>query len=236
MQNCSNVELLFLHALPLDGSMWANHMDLLPGSTFAPTLYSLGDSAEEWATEALRLTRSDRLIVVGCSVGGSCALEVAAIAPERVAALVLIGTKAAHRPDPAFCALAVDLIENKGIDAAWIKYWAPLFSEAADSTIVERARQIALRLPPEDVARGVSVFHSRRSRDQLVAEWQHPIIIVTGEDDVAPGLETSITMANSAPEGCLHVIPFCGHYVPLESPKALRAILNNLIDTQISVT
>jgi pimeloyl-ACP methyl ester carboxylesterase len=47
----------------------------------------------------LRLAKGDRLIVVGCSVGGSCALELAVAAPDRIAALVLIGTKAERRPD-----------------------------------------------------------------------------------------------------------------------------------------
>jgi hypothetical protein len=32
------MELLFLHALPLDGSMWAGQQQLLPGSTCTPTL------------------------------------------------------------------------------------------------------------------------------------------------------------------------------------------------------
>lgn len=102
------VGLLLLHPLPLDGSMWADYMDLIPGSTVAPTLYDLGDSIEEWAAESLLLTTADKLIVVGCSVGGSCAIEVAATAPERVAALVLVGTKAGHRPDPTLHAAAVN--------------------------------------------------------------------------------------------------------------------------------
>jgi pimeloyl-ACP methyl ester carboxylesterase len=94
------LQLLFLHALPFDGSMWAAQAQLLPGSTFTPTLYPFGDSVEAWAAVALKVAKGDRLIVVGCSVGGSCALELALAAPNRVAALVLIGTKAAHRPDP----------------------------------------------------------------------------------------------------------------------------------------
>src|SRR5688572_18383674 len=95
------MELLFLHALPFDGTMWASQAQLLPGSTYAPTLYRWGDSIEAWAAAALKLVKGDRLVVIGCSVGGSCALELAAVAPDRVAALVLIGTKAGHRRDPA---------------------------------------------------------------------------------------------------------------------------------------
>ena len=100
MSSGSDLGLLFLHALPLDGSMWAAHEDLLPGSSCAPTLYGFGTTVEAWAMAALRMAKGDRLIVVGCSVGGSCAIEVATAAPDRVAALVLIGTKAKHSPDP----------------------------------------------------------------------------------------------------------------------------------------
>ena len=108
MRQSPTLGLLLLHALPLDGSMWAGQMDLLPESTYAPTLYGFGNTVEAWANEVLQLATNDRLIVVGCSVGGSCALEVAVTAPERVAALVLIGTKAKHDPDPALHASARD--------------------------------------------------------------------------------------------------------------------------------
>ncbi|OJF92878.1 hypothetical protein [Pararhizobium antarcticum] len=62
--------LLLLHALPLDGSMWAAQRNLLPGATSAPTLYGFGSSVEDWAAKALETTNAERLIVVGCSVGG----------------------------------------------------------------------------------------------------------------------------------------------------------------------
>ena len=225
-----NFELLFLHALPLDGSMWANQTSLVQGPMIAPKLYALGNSLEEWAARVLQVTTSDRLIVVGCSVGGSCALEVAIAAPERVAALVLIGTKAAHRPNPEFCASALNLLEKDGVDAAWKTYWAHLFSKSTDPAVVDSARHIALQQLPTDIANGVAVFHSRPSRDQFLENWPKPVVVVTGEDDVVPGIATSTAMAGSASHGRLHIIPSCGHYVPVEQPNALNAILNEVID------
>jgi len=224
------VELLFLHALPLDGTMWADQMGLIPNSTIAPTLYTLGDSVGEWAAGALQLTTSDQLIVVGCSVDGSCALEVAITAPERVAALVLIGTKAAHRPNPKFCASALELLERRGTDAAWDTYWAPLFSKMTDPAVVEAARQNTLQQHPANLARGIEVFHSRPSRDQFLANWPKPIAVVTGDEDVAPGIAISTATAASAVHGCIHIIPSCGHYVPLEQPSALNAVLSEVVD------
>jgi hypothetical protein len=54
-------ELLLLHALPLDGTMWANQMGLLPGATYAPTLYPFGDCIEDWAAKALALAKGNGL-------------------------------------------------------------------------------------------------------------------------------------------------------------------------------
>ncbi len=229
MSHCSNLGLLFLHALPLDGSMWAAHADMLPGSSYAPTLYGFGNTVERWATEVLKRATSKRLIVVGCSVGGSCALEVVAAAPERVAALVLIGTKAKHSPDPELHASALGLIEEQGINQAWERYWAPLFSKSADEGVVKAAQSTALCQQANEIACGITAFHSRRSRDQVVAECESPIVVITGEDDVAPGLKASVELAACAKRGSLHVIPSCGHYVPLEKPDALRAILGDVI-------
>jgi pimeloyl-ACP methyl ester carboxylesterase len=222
-------KLLLLHALPLDVSMWVNQMDLLPADTVAPSLYGFGDRIESWAASALAEASGNRLVVVGCSVGGSCALEIAALAPERVAALVLIGTKADHRPEPALRDAALRTIATGGLDAAWEAYWAPLFSPHTPAEVVAKARALALRQSPLDVARGISVFHGRQSRGQVFRNMTCPIVIVTGADDVAPGPETSWRQVEMARRGRLHVIPDCGHYVPLERPNALNDILREVI-------
>ena len=225
-----NLELLLLHALPLDGSMWAAQLDLLPGATYAPTLYGFGDRVEDWAAEALKLPRGNQIIVVGCSVGGSCALEVAALAPERIAGLVLIGTKAARRLDSALRATAVKALREQGLEAAWREWWEPAFSTTASPATIADARHILMRQPLEDVVLGVEAFHTRQSRDDFLSTFSGPVHVVTGADDVLPGLATSSKQADLAPNGCLHVIPECGHYVPMERPEALNSIVRQLID------
>lgn len=229
MTTREKLELLFLHALPLDGSMWAGQKQLLPGSTYTPTLYPFGDSIEAWAAAALKLAKGDRLVVVGCSVGGSCALELAVAAPNRVAALVLIGTKAGHRPEPAPHASALETLQEKGLEEAWKVFWAPLFSRCANSQVIGDAKRIMLRQSPLDIARGVTAFHSRPSRDQFLSAFPRPVIVVTGADDRAPGPKVSTAQADSAQHGRLHIVPECGHYVPLERPEYLNSILQEVI-------
>ena len=224
--------LLLLHALPFDGAMWSEQMGLLPGATCAPALYSLGDDIGDWARGALAMASGQRLIVVGCSVGGSCAIEVAAAAPGRVAALVLIGTKAAHRPEPALRARALETLRDDGMEAAWPAFWKPLLSPRANPRTLARARQLAVGLRPSDVARGVSAFHGRPDRDGFLASFQRPVHVVTGVDDMTPGLRTSAAQASAAPEGHLHIIAECGHYVPLEQPGRLNALLSTIIKAE----
>jgi len=76
--------------------MWANQMDLLPDRMIAPTLYTFGDSIEKWAAEALQLTTSDRLIIVGCSDGMKIAAMLGAQNGHGLAHAVRLSANAAN--------------------------------------------------------------------------------------------------------------------------------------------
>lgn len=199
--------------------MWSAQMDLFPGATLAPTLYGFGDDIRQWATAVLASARGERLIVVGCSVGGSCALEIAALAPERVAALVLIGTKAEHRPEPDLHHTALDTIHRAGLEAAWDTYWAPLFSRDVALRVVAEAKRVTLRQSPQNIARGVGVFHTRPSRQDVLSTFPRPITIVTGADDVAPGPGTSARQAQLARAGASTSSPAVGITFRSNVPK-----------------
>lgn len=162
------MNVALLHALPLDGSMWANGMHLKANSVIRPNLYALGGSLEAWAGGVLDLVSTGPLILVGSSVGGSCALEVARLAPDRVAAVVLVGAKASHRPEPSFRDEVIGVLGTQGMATGWNRFWAPLFGARADPAAVEGARRIAVQQDVDDVIRGVRAFHNRTDRSDFV--------------------------------------------------------------------
>jgi len=96
--------------------------------------------------------------------------------------------------------------------------------------VIGDAKQIMLAQSPLDIARGVTAFHSRPSRGQFLSAFPRPVIVVTGAEDVAPGPKVSKAQADSARHERLHVVPDCGHYVPLERPEYLNSILREVID------
>ena len=84
--------VVLLHASPLDERMWERSQ--VTDGYLAPRLYGLGQTMDEWATAVLE-SFSGPGIFAGASMGGYCAAAAARLAPDRIAGLVLAGS----RPD-----------------------------------------------------------------------------------------------------------------------------------------
>ena len=167
------MNLVLLHPLPLDSSVWPEQVTGLAERCIAPDLYSLGDDIEDWARAVLDLAGDAPLSVVGNSVGGSCAIELALLAPEKVTALVLIGTKAGHNPEPGFRDQVLRLLDDEGVEAAWDRYWRPLFDpHAQDHTIWPERLQWPKALPPSPMVSGSSTAGPIVTSSSIVGRGQ----------------------------------------------------------------
>ena len=150
------VTLVLLHALPLDPRMWEPQVSALDepavgarrSTTFPVSRWTPGRTAVLEAVEG-------RLLLVGASMGGYCALAAARRAPERVAGLVLVGSRAEADPPERRQAREEQLrtIAEGGAAALWESMAPRLFAAGTDSAIVDAAREIALEQPPDGLAR-----------------------------------------------------------------------------------
>ncbi|HSK21622.1 MAG TPA: alpha/beta hydrolase [Egicoccus sp.] len=216
------MKLLLLHPLPLDGSIFSDDLRGLNDVCAAPTLYEAGDDITAWARAALDAVGADPVVIVGNSIGGSCAIEVARLAPTKVKALVLCGVKPGHRPEPASRDDALHVLSHDGLRAAWLRYWRPLFGPTASPDVVERGWLAALQQGPEAIAAGVRAFHGRPDREAFLGAWTGPVWLVNGEHDIATkGVHA---LAKRRPGASSRTLPGVGHYVPLEAPEALATI------------
>lgn len=221
-QNRRTMKLLLLHPLPLDGSIFSDDIRGLGEACAAPTLYNAGEDITSWAEVALDAVGDGPVVVVGNSIGGSCAIEVARIAPEKVKALVLCGSNPGHRPEPALRDEALQVLANDGLAVAWERYWRPLFGPNASNAVIERGRRAAAAQGEERIAAGVRAFHGRPVRDAFLSSWAGPVWVVSGGHDINP--ERSRRLASRLPNAGFHLVNQVGHYVPLEAPGALTAI------------
>ena len=105
----STMPIVFLHAFPLNSSMWDAQIAALGSrKTLALDFPGFGErpvtdaNLDEFANVALGdmdAAGIDKAVVVGLSMGGYVAFRLHSIAPERVAGLVLADTRAVADDD-----------------------------------------------------------------------------------------------------------------------------------------
>ncbi len=212
------MNVLLLHALPLDERMWEPQLPVLTEhDVAAPLLYGRGRTMTEWA-ESIAAEIGGEHAVVGASMGGYCALALAKVAPETVRALLLVGS----RPDPdsperrAGRADTIELIRREGPDGLWRFMEPKLFAspENADPSLLYR--------DADGLIGALEAIRDREDSTPLARDFRGPLQFVVGEHEnfVTPG-ELS--------EFDIRVVPDAGHLVNLERPGEFNAILREFL-------
>jgi pimeloyl-ACP methyl ester carboxylesterase len=182
----------------------------------------------------LEAAEMDRVAAIGNSMGGRVALDLALAHPERVEALVLIGTAVRGAPDPAESSAAVDRLVA-GIDAA---------EEAGDLDEVNRleahlwldgpagpegrvggeARELFLEMN----GRGLAAWDPGPEEplppawDRL-AEVEVPALVAVGELDLPHIQARSAAVSARLPRGRLLVLRGVAHLPTLEGSEVLAS-------------
>ncbi|ODA00439.1 alpha/beta hydrolase [Achromobacter xylosoxidans] len=190
-------------------------------------------SIDEIAADALALADAlgfERFSLVGHSMGGMAIERVAALAPERVRALVAVapvpcgGVAMAPATRALFDGAAADLAARRAIidrstggrlPAAWVA-WKADYSAAHSS-----AAAFAAYLPA-----WVGTDFSDR------IDGRHPVLALVGEHDpvFTPALMAA-TYARRYPRTTIEVLANAGHYPMNETPLALAAAIERFLRT-----
>lgn len=186
----------------------------------------------------------ERCTIVGISMGGMWGAELALMAPERVAGLVLMDTSLAAEPAATYAAYnqLLDVIEQyAGFPEPVIAAAAPLFFsqtvESRDPTLLSafKARLRSWdsnRVTDSVVPLGRLIFDRREALAEL-STLQMPVLVATGADDQARSIAEGRAMAEQI--GCPFVeIPGAGHTPSLEAPDFVNQLLEDFLASQLS--
>jgi pimeloyl-ACP methyl ester carboxylesterase len=162
---------------------------------------------------------AERVVVIGHSFGGRVAVNLAALHPERVAALVLTGVPRlvapAHTPTPSTGYRLVRWLHRRGV--------------VSD----ERMEALRRRRGSDDyrnatgVMRDVLVIAVNENYERVLPQVTCPVELVWGDNDTAAplaGAEAAVSRFGG--EATLTIVPGAGHLTPLTAAPALRAALD----------
>jgi 3-oxoadipate enol-lactonase len=225
------MNVVLLHAFPLDSRMWEPQREVLAGhDVVAPDLYDLGSTMDEWARAILPQVDGD-FVLVGASMGGYAALALAGLAPERVRGLVLVGSRADPDDDERLerRAVTIDLIREGGAEALWDDMRGKLFSTDANPVVVERARALALDRDPDGLIRAVEAIRDRADTTAVVESLEAPVLVAVGEEDPYVPRAVAEDLAARAQDGRIAIYRG-GHLLNLERPEEFNRALGALLD------
>jgi pimeloyl-ACP methyl ester carboxylesterase len=221
------VNVVLLHALPLDERMWEPQREALEGhEVTTPNLYRLGRSVDEWATRVLGMVEG-RFAAVGASMGGYCALALARIAAERLAGLALVSSRAgADSPERRVTRdRMIRLVGERGVEALWDELRPNLLPEDAATASVEHAWGIAMLQETDDLVVALEAIRDRPDSTDVVRTFPAPLLVVAGDNDPLLPLAEARATAAAAPHGRLAVVERTGHLPSLERPEEFNAAL-----------
>jgi pimeloyl-ACP methyl ester carboxylesterase len=166
--------------------------------------------------------------VVGHSMGGMVAQQLALSHPEDLSALVLVATAAAD-PDGQLISgrIASDAVEA-GYRDAFLRYFPGWFPADGDPDLREWVRSQMLRTP-ERVALGlVEDYRDFDFRNDLPG-IRVPALVVAASSDVSTAPARSQEIARLIPGAKLVTIERAGHFVHLERPREVNAALHEFL-------
>ena len=187
------------------------------------TVFDIGPfSSVNVAAERLLAAAPPRFALLGFSLGGIIALEMAARAPERIAGLALLCANAHAIPADQHEARRV-AVARVGAAGEYVRevLW-PSYVGAAnqnDAALRDRISAMAGACAPGTLARQTELALSRVDSRPRLAALTMPVLVLGGEEDAINPPAIPRAMAKAIAGAELVLIPGAGHFAPLEAPE-----------------
>ncbi len=188
------------------------------------------ETLAEQCLELIDVLDPRRLVVVGHSLGGMIAQELAARTPERIAAMVLAGTSPAfgkadgdwQRRFVAERTAPLDAGASMGEMAA--RLVADMVSPDASDAARAEAVDVMSRVPPQSYRLALQALMGFDRRAAL-ASLPMPVLLIAGVDDRNAPPSMMKGMAERIPMARYVCLERCGHLMPFERPDAFNDAL-----------
>lgn len=233
--------LLLIHGFPLDRRIWEAVVPVLAGRcrVIVPDLRGFGRSAgagepatgmEDYARDLFELADRlglDRFAAAGHSMGGYVLLAMHRLAPERLARMAFVTSRAGADDDAGK--------RNREAVALRVEREGPAFLAEAMAgkvlapnpreDVLARVKEIICSQPADGVAAASRAMAGRPDAREQLGLIQVPSLVLAGREDRIVPVEEAEAMARALSQGRLVVLEGAGHLPMLEQPEATARAL-----------
>ena len=180
------------------------------------------DSFSSIAQELSREIEPDT-ILVGMSMGSYLCLELMRLVPERITALVLVGTQAvADTPEAAEARAKSSRWAGKaGMETLADVVCDQMLGAAArrDQNVRNKVASMAVATGIETFARHQTALAGRPDATATLASIKCPVLVLTGEEDKVTPPAAGRGVANGVADGHFIALDGLGHLPMIEAPE-----------------
>lgn len=189
-----------------------------------PTQDSLTDMAQ-----AMLGAHPGPLWVAGHSMGGRVAMEMARIAPGRVARLALLDTGIHPRREAEMPKRQemVALAHRDGM-AALAAVWLPPMvhpDRHGDADLMGRLTAMVLRMDADLHERQIRALVNRPDASRTIGAYSGPMALIVGRQDAWSPVSQHEDIARLCPQAVLTIVEDAGHFAPVERPEPVARAL-----------
>ena len=224
---------IFIPGLVLTGDVFAAQIEGLAHPVTPLVADTVGQDSITAMAEAALALADGPLVPIGISMGGYIAMEMARLAPERMAGIALLNT--AHRADPperrTQREATIKMAESdrfRGVTRHLMKsFLSP--AALADETIVARVIAMAEEVGRENFVLQQRAILGRRDQSDTLRGIDVPALVLGGSLDPLTPPQASRDIAGLIPEAQLVILEEIGHLSTLEAPDGVTGILNHYL-------
>ena len=235
--------ILFVHGYPLGRYLWRHQVDNLAGwCRINPDLRGLGQSSvgrgpgrlENYGDDLIALMDAltiHRAVICGLSMGGYIALDLARRHRDRVAALILVATRAAADSVEGRKARdsEIEVARRSGASAVAESMVPRLFAPGAPHRVpglMATVRERIVATPIEGMVQALEALRDRSNSLPLLPSLAEiPTLVLSGAADAIIPAGEMEAMAGAIPGAIYQLIDEAGHLPPLEQGAATTAAL-----------
>ena len=243
----AGLPIVFLHAFPLDRSMWAPQVGALVryGRCVAPDFRGLGGttaappySMDQYADDAAALLDAldaPPAIVVGLSMGGYVAFAMWRRHRRRIRALVLLDTRAGADSDEtrAKRRAQIEVVRTQGpvvLAAQLLPGQLGERTRERHPEVVEQVRMMLASAPVDGIVGALEAMMARPDSASTLPTIDVPTLIVVGAEDAPTPPAEARAMHERIRGSRLEVLAGAGHVSNLEQPSAFNHVLTEFVE------